>query len=43
MIKKNKNISKKVKKKIINGIVYINASFNNTIITLTDLSGNVLG
>ncbi len=41
MIKKKKN--KKNKKKIINGIVYINASFNNTIITITDLSGNVLG
>ncbi len=45
MIKKNKNIKKikKIKRNIINGIVYINASFNNTIITLTDLSGNVLG
>ncbi len=43
---KNFNNNKKVKKinkKFLNGIVYIHASFNNTIISLTDLKGNVLG
>ncbi len=39
-LKKNK---KKIRKKIINGIAYIYASFNNTIISITDLNGNVLG
>ena len=33
---------KKVKKNIQNGSAYINASFNNTIITFTDPSGNVV-
>ncbi len=41
-VKDNKKI-KKIKKQILNGIVYIHASFNNTIITITDLQGNVLG
>ncbi len=42
---KKKSFKKKIKnkKQILNGIVYINASFNNTIITFTDLQGNVLG
>ncbi len=38
---KNKNIKKK-KKQILNGIAYIYASFNNTIISITDKLGNVL-
>ncbi len=38
---KNKNIKKK-KKQILNGIAHIYASFNNTIITITDKLGNVL-
>lgn len=29
-------------KKVENGIVYVNASYNNTIITVTDMGGNVL-
>jgi small subunit ribosomal protein S11 len=33
---------KRVKKNIATGIVYINATFNNTMITITDASGNVL-
>lgn len=33
---------KKVKKNIIIGIVHIQATFNNTIITITDLAGNTL-
>lgn len=32
-----------VSKKIIEGRVYINSSYNNTIITLTDKNGDVLG
>ncbi len=39
---KNKNIKKK-KKQILNGVAHIYASFNNTIITITDKLGNVLG
>lgn len=33
---------KKVKKNVANGIVHIASTFNNTLITITDLSGNVL-
>jgi small subunit ribosomal protein S11 len=33
---------KKVKKNILNGIVHIQSTFNNTLITITDVSGNVV-
>lgn len=33
---------KKIKKEISDGIAYISASFNNTIITITDRKGNAL-
>ena len=33
---------KKVKKHIVDGIAHIHASFNNTIITITDRQGNAL-
>jgi len=35
-------VKKKVKKNVPNGIVYIQASFNNTIITFADMNGNVI-
>jgi len=35
-------VAKKVKKNIPKGIVHINATFNNTIITVTDKQGNVI-
>src|SRR5271163_474231 len=34
---------KKVKRQVIEGIAHIYASFNNTIVTITDLQGNTLG
>ncbi len=33
---------KKEKKNILNGIAHIQSTFNNTIITITDMSGNVI-
>jgi small subunit ribosomal protein S11 len=33
---------KKVKKSILNGVVHIQSTFNNTIVTITDPNGNVL-
>ena len=33
---------KKIKKNVAVGIVHINSTFNNTIVTVTDQSGNVL-
>jgi small subunit ribosomal protein S11 len=33
---------KKVKRQIVDGIAYIHASFNNTIVTITDIQGNAL-
>ena len=34
---------KKVVKKVSSGLAYVHASYNNTIVTLTDINGNVLG
>src|SRR3954453_6736392 len=39
---KGKKGKKKSKKNIQTGIVFIQSTFNNTIITITDVSGNVL-
>ncbi len=39
---KKKVFRKKEKKNIPNGIVFIAASFNNTMITITDLEGNLI-
>ena len=39
---KPKSKAKKVKKNIQSGIAHITASFNNTIVTITDVSGNVV-
>ena len=33
---------KKTKKNVIEGVAHIHATFNNTIITITDRSGNTL-
>ena len=33
---------KKEKRLVVNGIVHIQSTFNNTIITITDMSGNVI-
>ena len=41
-IKKVKVIKKKIKKNITNGIAFVNATFNNTIVTISDESGNVI-
>ena len=41
-IKKIKIPKKKVLKNITNGVAYVNATFNNTIITIADDSGNVI-
>ncbi len=37
-----KAVHKKVKKNVVDGIAHIHASFNNTIITITDRQGNTL-
>ena len=41
-LKKVNNIKKKIKKNITTGIAFVNATFNNTIISITDDSGNVI-
>jgi len=33
---------KKIKQKVVDGVAYVHASFNNTIITITDRHGNTL-
>ena len=40
--KKIKIIKKKIKKNITNGIAFVNATFNNTIVSIADNSGNVI-
>ena len=42
MAKPNTKSKKKVKKVVVDGIAHSHASFNNTIITLSDRQGNVL-
>ena len=39
---KVKKPKKKIKKNITTGIAYVNATFNNTIVTISDDSGNVI-
>jgi small subunit ribosomal protein S11 len=39
---KPKKTAKKVKKNIQSGIVHVQSTFNNTIVTITDVAGNVL-
>ena len=41
-IKKVKVPKKKIKKNITTGIAFVNATFNNTIVTIADDSGNVI-
>lgn len=42
MATKGRSGPKKVKKNIPNAVAHINATFNNTMITLTDTTGNVI-
>ena len=35
-------VRKKVKKNVVDGVAHVHASFNNTIITITDRQGNAL-
>jgi len=42
MAKAPTRVRKKVKKNVAEGIAHVHASFNNTIITITDVSGNVV-
>ncbi len=43
MAKEGSRQKKKVKKSVADGVAHIHASFNNTIITITDRQGNTLG
>src|SRR6056300_999180 len=42
MAKTNTRIKKRIKKNVAEGIAHVHASFNNTIITITDRQGNAL-
>jgi len=43
IVKKSSYLKKKkVKKNILNGIAYVQSTFNNTIISIADTSGNVI-
>ena len=40
--KEIKVVKKKIKKNITDGVAYVNATFNNTIVTIADTGGNVI-
>ena len=42
MVSKTSKTKKKVKKNIVSGIAHINSTFNNTIVTITDNTGNTI-
>jgi hypothetical protein len=42
MAKPSTKVRKKVKKNVAEGVAHVHASFNNTIITITDRQGNAL-
>jgi small subunit ribosomal protein S11 len=42
MAKQTARSKKKVKKQVVDGIAHVHASFNNTIITISDRQGNAL-
>ena len=42
MVKDKTKIKKKVKKNITSGVAYVNATYNNTMITITDVQGNAI-
>jgi len=42
MVKSSLKTRKKIKKHVVEGIAHIHASFNNTIITISDRQGNAL-
>lgn len=42
MASPKKSSKRKIKKNIKSGIVHITSTFNNTVITITDVSGNVI-
>ena len=42
MVEKDKSKKKKVTQKVTSGIVHVKATFNNTIVTVTDKQGNTL-
>ena len=42
MAKPSTRVRKKVKKNVAEGIAHIHASFNNTIVTITDRQGNAM-
>ncbi|MFZ5503300.1 MAG: 30S ribosomal protein S11 [Pseudomonadota bacterium] len=42
MAKPNTKARKKVKKNVAEGVAHVHASFNNTIVTITDRQGNAL-
>ena len=37
-----KKVKRKVKRTLLDGVAHVHASFNNTIITITDRQGNAL-
>ena len=42
MAKTGTKVRKKVKKNVVDGVAHVHASFNNTIITISDRQGNTL-
>lgn len=42
MAKKEQKVKRRVKKNITNGVAHVNATFNNTMVMITDIQGNAI-
>jgi small subunit ribosomal protein S11 len=42
MVKGSARTKKRVKKNVVDGVAHVHASFNNTIVTISDMQGNTL-
>jgi len=42
MAKKEQKVKRRVKKNISNGVAHVNATFNNTMVMITDIQGNAI-
>ncbi|XBC39157.1 MAG: 30S ribosomal protein S11 [Buchnera aphidicola (Nurudea shiraii)] len=43
MAKEGARVKKRIKQQIVDGVAHIHASFNNTIVSISDKQGNILG
>lgn len=42
MVKDKTRVKRREKKNITSGVAYVNATYNNTMVTITDVQGNAI-